>query len=45
LLNKGIDVLHDFSAYEDKGMGMGLLTSDLKGLAPDADFDEVATPP
>ena len=44
-LNKGVNVLHYFSAYEDKAMGMGLLPPDLKGLAPDAEFDAVATPP
>lgn len=44
-LNKGIDVLHYFSAYEDKAMGMGLLPPNLKTLDPNAEFDKVATPP
>jgi hypothetical protein len=44
-LNKGIDVLHYFSAYEDKVMGMGLMPPNLKDLTPDAEFDKVATPP
>jgi hypothetical protein len=44
-LNKGIDVLHYFSAYEDKVMGMGLLSPNLKELPADAEFAKVATPP
>lgn len=44
-LNKGVDVLHYFSAYDEKAMGMGLLPPNLKDLDPDAEFDAVATPP
>jgi hypothetical protein len=44
-LNKGIDTVHYFSAYEDKALGMGLLPPNLKELPPDAEFDTVATPP
>ena len=44
-LNKGIDVLHYFCAYEGQATGMGLLPPDLKGLPPESRFDEVATPP
>jgi hypothetical protein len=44
-LNKGVDVLHYFCAFEDKPSGMGLLPPDLKRLSPEARFDEVATPP
>ncbi len=44
-LNKGVAVLHYFSAYEDKVMGMGLLPPALKALPSDAPFDRVATPP
>jgi hypothetical protein len=44
-LNKGVDVLHFFSAFDAKAMGMGLLPPNLKNLDPDAEFDKVATPP
>ncbi len=46
-LNKGVDVLHYFSAYDDNkvGLGMGLLPPGLKNLAPDAQFERVATSP
>ncbi len=44
-LNKGIDVLHYFSAHDDKVMGMGLLPPGLNHFPPDATFDQVATPP
>src|SRR5207248_1064610 len=44
-LHKGIDVLHYFSAYEGRALGMGLLPPVLKELAAGAEFDAVATPP
>jgi hypothetical protein len=44
-LNKGIDVLHYFAAYDSKALGMGLLPPNLKTLSPKGTFDEVATPP
>jgi hypothetical protein len=44
-LNKGIDVLHYFDAYEDKANSFGVLPVNLKQLGKDAPFDEVATPP
>jgi hypothetical protein len=44
-LNKGVDVLHYFSAFEGQATGMGLLPPNLKRLPPDAQFDAVATPP
>ncbi|HEY5911578.1 MAG TPA: hypothetical protein VJA21_13345 [Verrucomicrobiae bacterium] len=44
-LNKGIDALHYFDAYEDKATSFGVLPLDLKQLANDARFADVATPP
>lgn len=44
-LNKGIDVLHYFVAYDRKPLGMGLLPADLPKLPQDASFDQVATAP
>jgi hypothetical protein len=44
-LNKGVDALHYFCAFEEKVSGMGLLAPDLSRLRPDARFDDVATPP
>jgi hypothetical protein len=44
-LNKGIDVLHYFVAYDDKARSFGLLPTNLKDLPPQAPFDDVATPP
>jgi hypothetical protein len=44
-LNKGVDVLHYFCAYEKEATGFGLLPPDLPKLPPDARFDDVATPP
>lgn len=44
-LNKGVDVLHYFDAYEDKVSSFGLLPVNLRQLAGDVAFDDVATPP
>jgi hypothetical protein len=44
-LNKGVDVLDYFCAWEKKPDGMGLLPPDLARLPADAKFEEVATPP
>lgn len=44
-LNKGVDVLHYFSAFHERALDMGLLPPSLKTLAPDSSFDTVATPP
>ncbi len=44
-LNKGMDALHYFDAYEDKATSFGILPVDLKRLAKDAPFSKVATPP
>jgi len=44
-LNKGIDVMHYFQAWDAKSSGMGLLPPDIKQLPADAAFDQVATPP
>ncbi len=44
-LNKGVDALHYFCAYQDKATDFGLLPTDLKTLPADAKFDDVATPP
>jgi len=44
-LNKGVDVLHYFCAYEKEATGFGLLPPDLPKLPSDARFDDVATPP
>ncbi|MDR3633813.1 MAG: hypothetical protein P4L84_08250 [Isosphaeraceae bacterium] len=44
-LNKGVDVMHYFSGYDEQALGMGLLPPDVRKLPPDAKFDDVATPP
>lgn len=44
-LNKGIDVLHYFDAYESDARSFGVLPANLRGLPVDAKFEEVATPP
>jgi hypothetical protein len=44
-LNKGVDVMHYYCAWEKDVDGMGLLPPDLKTLPADAKFDDVATPP
>jgi hypothetical protein len=44
-LNKGVDVMHYFCAYDRKPLGMGLLPPNLPKLAPQSRFDEVATVP
>ncbi len=44
-LNKGVDALHYFDAYEPKATSFGLLPTDLKKLPADASFETVATPP
>ncbi len=44
-LNKGIDVLHYFSAYEEQVTGFGLLPTELPKLPAESRFDDVATPP
>jgi len=44
-LNKGVDVMHYYCAYDDKPLGMGLLPPDLPKLPEEAQFEEVATLP
>jgi len=44
-LNKGIDVMHYFCAYDRSALGMGLLPPDLPQLPTDAPFERVATLP
>ncbi len=44
-INKGIDVLDYFCAYDGKPTGMGLLPSDIKGISADVKWEEIATPP
>jgi hypothetical protein len=44
-LNKGVDVLHYFCAFESKADSFGLLPTNLTLLPADAKFDDVATPP
>ena len=44
-LNKGVDTLHYFDAFEDKATSFGLLPVNLRSLGIDAKFDDVATPP
>jgi hypothetical protein len=44
-LNKGVDAVHYFTAYQPKALDMGILPVALPGLPADAKFDEVATPP
>jgi hypothetical protein len=44
-LNKGIDALHYFDAYEENPASFGVLPANLRQLPPDSKFEEVATPP
>jgi hypothetical protein len=44
-LNKGVDALHYFDAYEPQFTSFGVLPVNLKQLPPEAKFDAVATPP
>lgn len=44
-LNKGVDMLHYFDAYEPEAISFGLLPTNLKELPAQAQFEEVATPP
>lgn len=44
-LNKGIDVMHYFCAYDQNPLGMGLLPPNLPSLPPDSDFQKTATLP
>lgn len=44
-LNKGIDVIHYFCAYDQNPLGMGILPPNLPNLPPDANFEKVATLP
>jgi hypothetical protein len=44
-LNKGVDVLHYFVAYDRNPLGMGLLPAELPKLPPEASFERVATEP
>ena len=44
-LNKGIDTLEYYCAYEKDPLGFGLMSADIPTLPDDAKFDDVATPP
>ena len=44
-LNKGVDVMHYFVAYDRDPLGMGLLPAELPKMSPDTTFDRAATPP
>jgi hypothetical protein len=44
-LNKGIDVLHYFNAYENDSRSFGILPVDLPSFSVDTRFEKVATPP
>jgi hypothetical protein len=44
-LNKGVDVMHYFAAYEASPLGMGLLPTDLPKLPSESKFERVATAP
>jgi hypothetical protein len=44
-LNKGVDAMHYFAAYDANPLGMGLLPADLPKLPPESKFDRVATTP
>lgn len=44
-LNKGVDTLHYFDAYEPEANSFGLLPTNLKELPTEARFEAVATPP
>ncbi len=44
-LNKGIDALHYYVAWDENPQSFGLLPADLARLPADAKFEDVATPP
>jgi hypothetical protein len=44
-MNKGIDVLAYYCAYEHAATGMGLMPTNLPVLSADAKFADIATPP
>lgn len=44
-LNKGVDVMHFFNAYQKDPKDMGLLPAELAKLPADGTFDQFATPP
>jgi hypothetical protein len=44
-INKGIDLLDYFCAYDPQPLGMGLLASDIKNVSSAAKWEDVATPP
>lgn len=44
-INKGIDTLDYYCAYERNADGMGLLPSSIKGIPADVKWEQVATPP
>ena len=44
-INKGIDLLDYFCAYDSQPLGMGLLNSEIKAIPADAKWEDVATPP
>jgi hypothetical protein len=44
-LNKGVDVLHYYDAYEKDPKSFGILPADLPSLPADASFEKVATQP
>lgn len=44
-LNKGVDVLEYYCAWEKEPLGMGLMPPGLPALPADSKWDDVATPP
>jgi hypothetical protein len=44
-LNKGVDAMHYFCAYDAKATGMGLLPPNVNQVSADASFDQVSTLP
>jgi len=44
-LNKGIDALHYFDAYEEKAGSFGVLPTNLRHLTADVNFEDAATTP
>lgn len=44
-MNKGVDVMHYFTAYDRDALSFGILPPDLPKLAPDTSLDQAATPP
>ena len=44
-LNKGVDVMHYFVAYDRDPLGFGLLPAGVEKLPAATQFDQVATPP